>query len=349
MVLTDIFADRYASAVIFSSYGAAEQKLLVQAFRMVEEQLFPYFDHQGKERADSKATYELLNQRLSMELGRTEISSKHYSYQTSFNGQATTQWGTYTPLMMAKNFMFERPSHELLSDQHLKERLSYVELAFRQREENVASWLEKLPERLVWAGFPASNRKMLVPGDPLESERARTQQVVDKFSESVDELNERLRRAGAKLQYHNGFIQPFGDELLATQVEQPFWKLLIDPIWSNVDIDMKEAVERRDNLGRDPAFYALRALESVIKIISSEKGWTTGKERGAANYIDNLVATPRRFIEVWEKDSLLKLFSVRNDLGHGPGSQPMPTYTPEQTNWLIDASMAWIRSLIGRR
>jgi len=348
-MLTDIFADRYAGVVLFASYGLAEQKLLVQAFRMIEEQLFPYYDHQGKERADAKAIYESLNQRLSMELGLTEISPKHYSYPVSLNGQTTTQWATYTPLMMAKNFVLQPLSHELLADQYVKARLSFVELAFRQREENVAQWVAKLPDRLMWAGFPAAKKNMLIPGDPQAAERARTQQVVDSFAESVKELNERLLRAGAKLQYHNGFIQPFGDELLATQVEQPFWKLLVDPIWSNIDIDMKEAVERRDNLGRDPAFYALRALESTIKIISDEKGWTTGKERGAANYIDNLVAIPRRFIDVWEKESLIKLFAVRNDLGHGPGSQPMPTYTPEQTNWLIDASMAWIRSLIGRR
>lgn len=347
-MLTDIFADRYDAVTMFPSFGLGEVKLMVQSFRMVEEQLFPYYDFQGKERADSKATYESLNRRISMELGLPDISQRHYSYQANFNGQATTQWGAYTPVMMAKNFMLQPLAAPPLADRHVKERLSYIELAFRQREADIAQLVAKLPERLLLAGLPRRGN-MLIPGDPSEADKVRTQSVVDAFAASVAELNERLVRANAKLQYHNGFIQPFGDELTAAQIEEPFWKILKDPVWTNVDIDMKEAVERRDNLERDPGFYALRALESVIKIISGEKGWTTGKERGAASYIDNLVASPRRFIDVWEKDSLLKLFGVRNDLGHGPGSQPMPSLSLEQTNWVIDTAMAWIRSLVARR
>lgn len=55
-----------------------------------------------------------------------------------------------------------------------------------------------------------------------------------------------------------------------------------------MDHDIKEAIDLRDTHGRDPAFYAARALESTIKIISDEKGLSTAKERGAHNYIDNL-------------------------------------------------------------
>jgi hypothetical protein len=58
-----------------------------------------------------------------------------------------------------------------------------------------------------------------------------------------------------------------------------------------IDSDMKEAIDRRDTGSRDAAVYALKALESVLKIISDEKGWTRGNERGAANYIDNLVSS----------------------------------------------------------
>ncbi len=72
------------------------------------------------------------------------------------------------------------------------------------------------------------------------------------------------------------------------EAEEPFWKLVADPIWKNVDTDMKEAIDRRDGGERDPAWYAARALESTIKIISGEKGWSHGREKGAHNYIDNL-------------------------------------------------------------
>ena len=42
-MLTDIFADRYISIPICETFGEAEQKFLVQAFRIVSEQLYPFY------------------------------------------------------------------------------------------------------------------------------------------------------------------------------------------------------------------------------------------------------------------------------------------------------------------
>jgi hypothetical protein len=346
-VLTDIFADRYDGIAFFPVVGAAEQKLLVQGFRIIAEQLFPYYDTEGKARPDNKAVYELINRRLSMELGLTDISPRFYSYQQTFNGQVTTLSGTYTPMDMAKNFVCGQFHDVSPFDRFIKERLSYVELAFRHKGEEVANWVADLPKRLN-AAVVMPRRNFVVPGDPAAAERASTQRVADAFAANVAELNERLLRANTKLQYHNGFIQPFGDSVVAAQIEEPFWTLVAAPLWKNVDTDMKEAVERRDALDRDPGFYAFRSLESVVKIISDEKGWTTGSERGAASYVDNLGSKANAFIDSWERESLVKLFGVRNMLGHGPGKQPMPTLTLPQTNWVIDSTMAWVRSLVTR-
>jgi hypothetical protein len=74
---------------------------------------------------------------------------------------------------------------------------------------------------------------------------------------------------------------------------------------------MKEAIDLRDTNGRDPAFYAAKALESTVKIISDEKQLSNGRERGAANYIDNLKRS--NLIEDWEAEALKAFFSkVRN-------------------------------------
>ena len=110
---------------------------------------------------------------------------------------------------------------------------------------------------------------------------------------------------------------------------------------------MKEAIDLRDASGRDPARYAAHSLESTIKIISDEKQLTTGNEKGASNYIDNLRGA--KLIEVWEMEALKHFFSkVRNPIGHGPGAAPMPSLTDHQTNWAIENSMIWIKSLIRR-
>ena len=93
--------------------------------------------------------------------------------------------------------------------------------------------------------------------------------------------------------------------------------------------------------------YAARSLESTIKIISDEKKLTRGNENGAPNYIDNLMGA--KLLEVWEMDALKHFFSkVRNPFGHGPGAAPMPSLTDHQTNWAIENSMIWIKSLIRR-
>ena len=145
-------------------------------------------------------------------------------------------------------------------------------------------------------------------------------------------------------------LQSVDDELTQTHITEPFWQITSDPRWANVDEDMKEAVDKFDNNGRDPALYAAKALESTIKIISNERGWTRGNERGAADYINNLVSQNNgRFIDVWEGDGLKAIFShVRNPHGHGPGSAPQPALSPSQTAWVIESCMSWIKSLIRR-
>ena len=113
---------------------------------------------------------------------------------------------------------------------------------------------------------------------------------------------------------------------------------------------MKEAIDRRDTQGRDAALYALKALESTLKIVSDDNGWTTGRERGAANYVDNLVSAANgRFIEVWEGDQLKALFgTVRNPHGHGPGAAPQPNLSIQQQSFVIENAMSWVKSIVSR-
>jgi AbiJ N-terminal domain 4 len=170
------------------------------------------------------------------------------------------------------------------------------------------------------------------------------------YQSQVQELNERFRRARAPLTYHNGFIQLSIDPRIEQQIAKPFWDIVADVKWKNVDIDMKEALDRRDSNGKDPALFAAKALESAIKIVSDEKGWTRGTENGVAQYVDNLVSKVNgALLAPWEGEMLKDYFrKVRNSLGHGPGSQPMPTLSLHQTDWAIESAMSWTRSLVRR-
>ena len=352
-MLTDILAYRYLDHPIWPAYTEVEQRLLNQAFGIVKE-VIPYYDSQGKENEANKQKWKTLHDRLARELGVNELANRYYSYtQKSPIGQEWPVKGWFGWDYACDQFV----NAKFLSghgdpDRFLKERLSFIELAMRLRGEELMHLNARLPQALAEAAMrdrtPA--RGIRFPGSAVDGVRAWNSTQNSTFETQVAELNERFRRARAPLTYHNGFIQVSMDEQIERNIAKPFWDLVADPIWTNVDIDMKEALDRRDSNDKDPAIFAAKALESAIKIVSASKGWTRGTESGASNYVDNLVSkTNGSFLTVWESDMLKDYFrKVRNSLGHGPGSELMPELSIAQTDWAIETAMSWVRTLIRR-
>jgi hypothetical protein len=236
-------------------------------------------------------------------------------------------------------------SYDLWNDSHrspeefVQVRFSLLELLFSEIEKETARD-KKTDRRSVRSLF----------GNKEKQDNPHANDGREVFVGAVRELNLRLREAKIPLHYNNGLLQLSSDDLSESKIREPFWNILKEPKWVNVEIDIKEAIDRRDHRGRDAAFYALKALESSIKIISDEKGWSRGTERGAANYLDNLLSsTNGRFIDVWEADQLKGLIrDLRNPHGHGPGSGPQPALSDPQEAWIIECAMIWIKSLVGR-
>jgi hypothetical protein len=236
-------------------------------------------------------------------------------------------------------FLVER--YDLWNDAHgtpdtfLKLRLSLIELLFRQAEGIVLASSGVVPRGVTL--LPC------LPGHLAPHDQ-------DTFKRALEELNRRFREASIPLEYHNGFIQFVQDRLTQQQTATPFWDLLQDPKWANVDMDIKEAIDRRDNNRRDAALYATKALESTLKIISDENAWTTGREKGASNYIDNLVSKANsNYIADWEAEMLRLIFGkIRNPHSHGPGTAAPPALSQKQTTWVIESCMGWIKSLADR-
>lgn len=352
-MLTDIFATRYADRPIWTNFGERERILITQGWRIVFEQVMPYW-HEKKVIEANKLRWESVHSKLSMELGMESLSPLTWNY---YDANRVWQYGTFTMDLVCKTWMLAPFKAGTDPDRYMKERIAFIELAFRERMEAIAAINRDLPQFLKQALYADILRgKMAGSNDggsvynSADTVEANNQRVNALFASFADELNERFRQAKAPLHYHNGFIQIETDEKTQQQIATPFWKLVADPKWQNVDMDMKEAIDRREANDRDPAFYAAKALESVIKIISDERGWTSGKESGAAAYIDNLVSAKNgRFIDVWESEALKAIFRhVRNPLGHGPGGEPMPQLTQQQTNWTIEAAMSWTKSLVQR-
>ncbi len=235
-------------------------------------------------------------------------------------------------------------------DDYVKIRISMVELLFR----NVMTVLSF--KRLLFESRKAGREKALAkygfrePNVEAIMDQSHFEGMERAVNNAIIELNARFRIGGMPLHYHNGLIQIATDEKVEEQIVASFWSITSDPKWANVDLDMKEAVNRMNTGGKDPVLYATMALESTIKIISGEKGWTRGKESGAHAFIDNLVSEANgRFIAVWEAEALKAIFTrLRNPHGHGPGSEPQPNLTAQQTEWAIETCMSWIKSLVRR-
>lgn len=351
-MLTDVFFRRYANRPMFESVGQRESALFVQTYRIVNEQIWKYYGYDEKVDESVKTIWTAIHDRLTMEIGVKELSPMYYSYQTEWMGKPYTNSGWNDINFVVEQWLNINFTDGLHPDMFVKRRLSFVELAFRMREEQVAQANAEFPQRLVEAEMQDKmpRRSMTVPGTRADSVRAINNHMNTTFAANVYELNERLKQAGMPLHYHNGYLQITQDEQLQGQVEEPFWRLVKDAQWKNVSIDMAEAIDRRDTGGRDPSFYAAKALESTIKIICELKKWTTGNEKGVSDFLNHLESKVNGvFIESWERQSMQRFYSdVRNDLGHGPGSQDMPNFTPQQIDQTIEFCMSWVKSLIKR-
>lgn len=355
-MLTDIFSRRYEARPLFNAVGPREHALLVQGYRIINEQVFPYYGVDKKVDESAKAIWTSLHDRLTMELGLKELSPKAYSYVGEWMGKPHTYSGLWDMNLVCESWLTKQFSNEMDADTFVKRRLSFIELAFRERDTQIQILNSQLEASITNAELrnAAAIRRLgaqgLTSGSVADRMRKENESVNKEFEQHVNELNERFRQAGMPLHYHNGYIQIASDPLTLAQIDQPFWDVVKSSKWENVSKDMATAIDLRDSGGRDPVWYAGRALESTIKIVCDDKGWTTGSEKGASDFLNHLESKANgRFVDSWERQILQAFFSsVRNDYGHGPGSAPMPTMTEHQANQSIEFCMSWIKSLVRR-
>lgn len=331
-MLTDIFATRYENVPLFEIYSNRERKIFFQAFTILEE-LRPYWGQKDSDKKMAEAFWTNVHKRVSNELGFRWLSEAYYTTEAGLGEYRREERRQRPEIEICRNWVTATPPEGAEIDVYVKNRLSLIEVGLRLCLANVET-----AER-----YYTSNSATL---DALTKDFKTGR---SKYEELASELNVRFKTARFPLNYHNGFIQIESDSLVAAQIEQPFWSLVSDKLWENVDIDMKEALDQRDSGGKDPALYAARALESTIKIASDELGVTHGGEKGAHSYIDNLGKKNCQFLTAWEPDALKLFFTkVRNPLGHGPGKEPMPTLTQDQTDWAIEHAMSWTKLVVAR-
>ncbi|MFM0655306.1 AbiJ-NTD4 domain-containing protein [Paraburkholderia sediminicola] len=356
-MLTDAFFRRYEDVTLWHTFDQRERRFLGQAAQLISDEVLARDERNYKEAEKDPAMrgIETAMSKLARELGVAYLVAPTFEHSwTVPNGNKFSRQVARRADNKSTIYLTEVFKENYSPDLFMKFRVSYIELAMQERASQLEARKSNVIANMRGAGSELADLyDALSGGDSWAAkQKADIQRCEKLFVGQVHELNERFRQAKIPLSFHNNLIQVSDDALLEKQLEAPFWSLVSDSKWAIVDQQMKESLDERDRGERNAVSNAFNALESAVKIISTDKGWTTGNERGAANFIDNLVKERDgvRFIEVWEKEVLVKLFSdVRNRFGHGPaGGQSLPMLLPQQTAWAIDTCMVWIKSLIRR-
>ncbi|CAN4277992.1 hypothetical protein LJR125_000853 [Pseudoxanthomonas sp. LjRoot125] len=344
-MLTDIFAARYRDFPIWPAFGHRDIRLFNQAFQILDHDVLPYYKADGSTDSTNKEIWRKINASLCRELGVSSLSPTHYQTTSTWSGVPTTQWNAWPYNAVASTYVCADLRNHQQSDIEAKERMSLIEIGMRAARDRAnmldATYPPPAPAVTILAQAAVPRQSSFA----LEARRFRAQ-----YETAVVELNARFEQAGVPLVYNNGHIQVNSDATTTAMTAEPFWRVISNPRWSAVDVEMRDAIDRRDSSLSDAAFHATKSLESAIKVVSAERGWTTGRENGAASFIDNLVSQANgRFIEVWQADALKQIFrEVRNPLGHGAGVATPSAPTGADTNWAISICMAWIRWLVQR-
>ncbi|WBL76039.1 hypothetical protein I3J27_23760 [Bradyrhizobium xenonodulans] len=145
-MLTDIFSYRYAQPCIWETFYEEHRRLLVQSYQLLND-LCPYYVG-GNEDKRGKEFWTQIHDLLARELGLKELSPSYIGFYNKQN-----QWqGFYnTAAQMCETWMFAPYDGKVSADRYVKERLSLVEIGFRQHEKFVAGLNAKLPEKITAA------------------------------------------------------------------------------------------------------------------------------------------------------------------------------------------------------
>jgi len=195
-MLTDTFHDRYQAVVLWKEFGEPQRRLLAQAYRILSDDFFPFYDHKGHKIDDHEQVWKKIERTLSRELGLESLSPQWLS---------TYRYNTEE---ICKNFVLAEAISD--PDWHMKTRISLIELAFREREAEIGRDYSESARKYAEL-MNSIGTGIRLPGSFADGWAARKAKAIADFDEAAIELNERFRRAGVDLSFHRGHIQRSAD------------------------------------------------------------------------------------------------------------------------------------------
>lgn len=142
----------------------------------------------------------------------------------------------------------------------------------------------------------------------------------------ANELNIRFREHGLGYQYEDGKVFRTDSTLLHEEAVRPALTVLRDPAFTGAEEEFLEAfAHHRRGREKDAMIWALKALESTLKVICKARGWS---DAGQAKDLLNTVFTHGLIEPIWQSEfsalrSVLEsgVSTGRNKrAGHGQGA-----------------------------
>ena len=237
-----------------------------------------------------------------------------------------------------------------------KQKISLLEIIFRKSEDHLMKEIRYIEDNIPIYKEKSQQLKALSRDKKVnyynidEEKLKKAEKQLSCKKKALDairqEINYRLKKHKVPLTYHNGFFHKDTAPLIEDRLIAPLWQLLSDVKYKNVETELLDAFNLYEKRGRDPALYAAKALESMIKITCKEQQISKGTETTANHYVITLYN--HRIIIDHEKEELTSMFRIRNSHAHGSGDEIIPQLTMEQELRFLHSCMIWIYTLSKR-
>lgn len=168
---------------------------------------------------------------------------------------------------------------------------------------------------------------MIVTEDYLNPNYRWDQDSPIKASEIIEELNYRFKEHGIGFQYENGQIIRIDSQYIHAEAVKPVLTLLSNPLYAGAQQEFLAAHEHYRHQRYQPAMVeCLKAYESTIKIIMTNRGWQYSPNDTADALTGKVMQqglVPDYFLQYFKslKNTLTaSVATVRNnEAGHGKG------------------------------
>lgn len=223
-MITDIFERRYAAVQIRSRYCEEDRRFFTQAASMITDLMW-LGQKSDTVSATSEQNLKEVHDVLAIELGKEFLSDRYWFQSIVQNGNTNRTAHQNSYAVICKNFLKAFPEDLEDSESWIKERISFVELAFQRRMNQIKTINLQLPVLLSMPMIVRNTRKLsevIVTNSRNIAIQADNDRINASFLKLVNDLNERLRLSRHKLVFHNGLIQLAHDENTDRQVAKPF-------------------------------------------------------------------------------------------------------------------------------